>query len=366
MPLLPEAARSGLRALREPARTSIRSRPALPISTPADYAAELARATGRFYTPGHARGHEGAEDRRAHRRRVPGAGAHRRRREPAGSTRYVLDRFRDGLLFYYFGNVDQVSHMMWRAMDPQHPAYDAARDAPLRARHRGSLRRPRRGRRRDARTAAAGRSARRDVGPRVHVVAAGVSPEQLAARQRLSRAARSRAGGGPGLLRQRGLVEDARLRASGSTGCTSTSKGARRSGIVDPGDRARADGRDRRRSCSRRSIRRPARRRSRRCTRARRSTRSAGHEDIAPDLDRRLRQGHARLRRVGARRHAAGGHRRQHSIRGAAITAWIPTRAGHSADQPAADEAGAVTADARRGDSRRVRRRRRSRSPRKD
>jgi predicted AlkP superfamily phosphohydrolase/phosphomutase len=36
---------------------------------------------------------------------------------------YVLDRFQDGLLFYYFGNGDQVSHMMWRAMDTGHPAY---------------------------------------------------------------------------------------------------------------------------------------------------------------------------------------------------------------------------------------------------
>ena len=38
----------------------------------------------------------------------------------------MLDRFRDGLLFYYFGNGDQVSHMMWRAMDPGHPAYKPA------------------------------------------------------------------------------------------------------------------------------------------------------------------------------------------------------------------------------------------------
>ena len=43
---------------------------------------------------------------------------------------YVLDRFHDGFLFYYFGNVDQVSHMMWRPRDPQHPAYDAATDRP--------------------------------------------------------------------------------------------------------------------------------------------------------------------------------------------------------------------------------------------
>jgi predicted AlkP superfamily phosphohydrolase/phosphomutase len=35
-------------------------------------------------------------------------------------------------LFYYFGNVDQVSHMMWRAMDPQHPAYDPAVDPQYR------------------------------------------------------------------------------------------------------------------------------------------------------------------------------------------------------------------------------------------
>jgi predicted AlkP superfamily phosphohydrolase/phosphomutase len=42
----------------------------------------------------------------------------------------VLDRFTDGLLFYYFGNVDQVSHMMWRARDPGHPGYNATTDGP--------------------------------------------------------------------------------------------------------------------------------------------------------------------------------------------------------------------------------------------
>jgi predicted AlkP superfamily phosphohydrolase/phosphomutase len=41
---------------------------------------------------------------------------------------YTLDRFHDGFLFYYFGNVDLVSHMMWRARDPGHPAYDPATD----------------------------------------------------------------------------------------------------------------------------------------------------------------------------------------------------------------------------------------------
>ena len=30
----------------------------------------------------------------------------------------TLEGFKDGLLFYYFGDVDQVSHMMWRSLDP--------------------------------------------------------------------------------------------------------------------------------------------------------------------------------------------------------------------------------------------------------
>lgn len=104
--------------------------PALPISTPDDYAAELARAGGRFYTQGM------PEDTRA---RNAGALSPEellaQARITAAENRqqfdYVLDRFTDGLLFYYFGHVDQVSHVMWRAMDPGHPAYTAA-DAPYR------------------------------------------------------------------------------------------------------------------------------------------------------------------------------------------------------------------------------------------
>ena len=46
------------------------------------------------------------------------------------AVQVVLDRFTGGLLFYYFGNVDQVAHMMWRARDPQHPAYDPFASRP--------------------------------------------------------------------------------------------------------------------------------------------------------------------------------------------------------------------------------------------
>jgi hypothetical protein len=42
---------------------------------------------------------------------------------------HMLSRFKSGVLFYYVGNNDLISHMMWRPMDPGHPAYDAATDA---------------------------------------------------------------------------------------------------------------------------------------------------------------------------------------------------------------------------------------------
>jgi predicted AlkP superfamily phosphohydrolase/phosphomutase len=105
--------------------------PALPISTPSDYAAELADAGGRFYTQGM------PEDTRA--RNVEALTADEllaQARITAGENRrqfrYVLDRVSDGLLFYYFGHIDQVSHVMWRSMDPGHPAYTDA-DAAYRS-----------------------------------------------------------------------------------------------------------------------------------------------------------------------------------------------------------------------------------------
>ena len=97
--------------------------PALPVSTPGTYAADLARATGRFYTQGM------PEDTKSLKTGVLTASEFlQQARIAADETerqyRYVLGQFTDGFLFYYFGNVDQVSHMMWRPMDPQHPAYD--------------------------------------------------------------------------------------------------------------------------------------------------------------------------------------------------------------------------------------------------
>jgi predicted AlkP superfamily phosphohydrolase/phosphomutase len=104
--------------------------PALPISSPPGYAGELARASGRFYSQGM------PEDTKSLKTGVLTPAEFLKQAAIAGDevrAQYtqVLNDFHDGFLFYYFGNVDQVSHMMWRQRDPQHPAYDAAVDKPF-------------------------------------------------------------------------------------------------------------------------------------------------------------------------------------------------------------------------------------------
>ena len=101
--------------------------PALPISTPKSYAKELAEATGRFYTE------EMPEDTKALTEGVFTIDEFvRQSKHPGGEViaqyPYVLSRFEKGFLFYYFGNHDQVGHMMWGRMDPEHPAYDPTED----------------------------------------------------------------------------------------------------------------------------------------------------------------------------------------------------------------------------------------------
>lgn len=103
--------------------------PVMPISHPAGYAAELAEATGRFYTQGM------PEDTSALKTGVLTEAeflAQARLTADENRRQYheVLDNFDDGLLFYYFGHVDQVSHMLWRARDRDHPAFDRVADLP--------------------------------------------------------------------------------------------------------------------------------------------------------------------------------------------------------------------------------------------
>ena len=195
-------------------------------------------------------------------------------------------------------------------MDPQHPAYDPAVDPQYRSvvedlyvemdaivgRTLAALR-PR-------------RSPRHHVGPRLRLVAPRVQPEHLAARQRLSDAAASAARQERRRLLQRHrLVAHACVRRWGSTGSTSTSGDAsrrdRRSGAratrwsreigdkllrtIDPRPGSRPSPA---RSAARRPTRWPATKTSHR---------------TSSSATRRARG----LRRVRARRRAAGGHRGQ-------------------------------------------------------
>ncbi len=103
--------------------------PALPISAPPEFSQEIADALGPYYTQGM------AEDTKALTDGVFTDEEFLRQAEMVFAERkrlydYFLDRFDSGVLFFYFSSVDQVSHMMWRAMDPAHPGHDPEADAP--------------------------------------------------------------------------------------------------------------------------------------------------------------------------------------------------------------------------------------------
>ncbi len=96
---------------------------AMRISEPSSFAVDLAEATGRFYTQ------EMPEDSKAIENGVFDiddylAQARISGREIIQQYEHVLESWTGDFLFYYFGNPDQVSHIMWGlTMDPEHPAY---------------------------------------------------------------------------------------------------------------------------------------------------------------------------------------------------------------------------------------------------
>ena len=90
--------------------------PAMPISTPNGYAAEIDRELGAFYTQGM------PEDTKALSAGVLGeddflAQAWMVFDEQFELYTHELSRFKGGVLFHYFGMTDQVSHMFWRDME---------------------------------------------------------------------------------------------------------------------------------------------------------------------------------------------------------------------------------------------------------
>ncbi len=95
------------------------------ISTPADWASELAKRYGAFYTKGM------PEDTKALEEGVLSYDEYRHQSMLIYQKRKsmmldLLDRHDSGLLFYYFCSIDLDSHMFWRCMDENHPGYDPA------------------------------------------------------------------------------------------------------------------------------------------------------------------------------------------------------------------------------------------------
>ncbi len=101
--------------------------PAAPVSEPDDASAELTEKIGRYYTQGM------AEDVNALKNAILDDGEFMQQvtlihHETMDMLDYALDRYvergKQGLLFFYFSEIDLCSHMMWRHGDTAHPAHD--------------------------------------------------------------------------------------------------------------------------------------------------------------------------------------------------------------------------------------------------
>lgn len=106
--------------------------PAVPISTPPEYAADLAKAVGPYYTQGM------PQDTRALEMDIFGNAGYAQQldiilEEEMRIAEYELQRFEKGVLFLYWTAIDQTGHVMWRTLAGQedHPAYEAALDDPF-------------------------------------------------------------------------------------------------------------------------------------------------------------------------------------------------------------------------------------------
>ena len=97
--------------------------PAMPISTPSDYSAELSEELGAYYTQGM------PEDTKAFSVDALTIPDYLKQTKIVSDERlamydYMLEEFDSGLLFFYFCSLDQNSHMLWYLTDSDHPLYD--------------------------------------------------------------------------------------------------------------------------------------------------------------------------------------------------------------------------------------------------
>ena len=96
--------------------------PALPLASDDDFAQSLAKRIGYHYTQGM------PEDTKALEWGIFSDDEFVEQTNFALAERLrmldvLLDDYRGGFLFFYFSSIDQVSHMMWRNMDANHPAH---------------------------------------------------------------------------------------------------------------------------------------------------------------------------------------------------------------------------------------------------
>jgi len=101
------------------------AKPAIPISTPANYAPALARDIGLFHTQGL------PEETRALSASAFTDDDYRHQaidvlREQQRLFASEFHRFNDGFFFFHFSSLDANSHMFWRAFDQTHPVYSAS------------------------------------------------------------------------------------------------------------------------------------------------------------------------------------------------------------------------------------------------
>lgn len=101
--------------------------PSLPICSPASYSRELSETIGRFYTQGFPQDTKAlsygifSDDEFFEQGKIVLG-------ESVRAFENQFDKFQEGMFFFYFSNIDQTSHMMWRMMDSAHPQYVADAD----------------------------------------------------------------------------------------------------------------------------------------------------------------------------------------------------------------------------------------------
>ncbi len=92
-----------------------------PVSLPLGFAAEVAKATGRYYTQGLPEEFQGLKNKVLTREEFLQQ-ADLVYQERMKLLDFALGHFDHGMMFFYFGSTDMIAHMFWGARTPNHPA----------------------------------------------------------------------------------------------------------------------------------------------------------------------------------------------------------------------------------------------------